>query len=65
MDKVLHIIGAGLAGAEAAWQAAKRGIKVKLFEMKPHKYSPAHKKIRSQNWFAPIHCARTIAGIMP
>jgi len=43
MDKVLHIIGAGLAGSEAAWQAAERGIKVKLFEMKPHKFSPAHK----------------------
>ncbi len=43
MDKILHIIGAGLAGSEAAWQAAERGIKVKLFEMKPHKFSPAHK----------------------
>ena len=43
MNKVLHIIGAGLAGAEAAWQAAERGVKVKLFEMKPHKFSPAHK----------------------
>ncbi len=43
MDKILHIIGAGLAGSEAAWQAAKRGIKVKLFEQKPHKFSPAHK----------------------
>ncbi len=43
MDKVLHIIGAGLAGSEAAWQAAKRGIKVRLFEMKPRKFSPAHK----------------------
>ena len=43
MDKILHIIGAGLAGSEAAWQAAERGIKVKLFEVKPHKFSPAHK----------------------
>lgn len=36
------IIGGGLAGCEAAWQLAKQGIRVKLYEMKPHKYSPAH-----------------------
>jgi methylenetetrahydrofolate--tRNA-(uracil-5-)-methyltransferase len=38
----ITIIGAGLAGCEAAWQAANRGIEVMLFEMKPKKYSPAH-----------------------
>ena len=38
----LKIIGAGLAGCEAAWQAAERGIKVTLCEMKPLKFSPAH-----------------------
>lgn len=38
----ITIIGGGLAGSEAAWQAARRGVKVRLFEMKPHKYSPAH-----------------------
>ncbi len=37
------IVGAGLAGSEAAWQLAKRGIPVRLVEMKPVKYSPAHK----------------------
>jgi methylenetetrahydrofolate--tRNA-(uracil-5-)-methyltransferase len=37
------VIGAGLAGSEAAWQIAKRGIKVRLFEQKPIKRSPAHK----------------------
>ncbi len=42
-DKKLTIIGAGLAGCEAAWQAARRGIAVRLFEMKPRKFSPAHK----------------------
>jgi methylenetetrahydrofolate--tRNA-(uracil-5-)-methyltransferase len=41
-DKLINIIGAGLAGSEAAWQAAKRGIHVRLYEMKPLKYSPAH-----------------------
>ena len=39
----INIIGAGLAGCEAAWQIAKRGIKVNLYDMKPHKFSPAHK----------------------
>lgn len=36
------IIGAGLAGCEAAWVAAERGVKVRLYEMKPQRYSPAH-----------------------
>lgn len=36
------VIGAGLAGCEAAWQIAERGIKVKLIDMKPKKFSPAH-----------------------
>ena len=38
----INIIGAGLAGCEAAWQAAKLGVKVRLYEMKPTKFSPAH-----------------------
>ena len=38
----INIIGGGLAGCEAAYQIAKRGIKVKLYEMKPIKFSPAH-----------------------
>ncbi|MDE7280634.1 MAG: methylenetetrahydrofolate--tRNA-(uracil(54)-C(5))-methyltransferase (FADH(2)-oxidizing) TrmFO, partial [Ruminiclostridium sp.] len=36
------VIGAGLAGCEAAWALAERGFKVKLYEMKPQKYTPAH-----------------------
>ena len=42
MEKNITIIGGGLAGSEAAYQIAKRGIKVKLYEMKPSKFSPAH-----------------------
>ena len=42
MEKHITIIGGGLAGSEAAYQIAKRGIKVKLYEMKPDKFSPAH-----------------------
>ena len=38
----INVYGAGLAGCEAAWQAANRGVKVTLYEMKPHKYTPAH-----------------------
>ncbi|MCL2426685.1 MAG: methylenetetrahydrofolate--tRNA-(uracil(54)-C(5))-methyltransferase (FADH(2)-oxidizing) TrmFO [Oscillospiraceae bacterium] len=42
MSNVVIVIGAGLAGCEAAWQLAERGINVELFEMKPEKRSPAH-----------------------
>lgn len=38
----IRVIGAGLAGCEAAFQAAERGVHVDLYEMKPHKYTPAH-----------------------
>ena len=41
MEPVI-VIGAGLAGSEAAWQLAQRGIPVRLLEMKPKKMSPAH-----------------------
>lgn len=41
-DRVLTIIGGGLAGCEAAWQAARRGQSVLLYDMKPQRYSPAH-----------------------
>lgn len=41
MDQVT-IIGGGLAGCEAAWQVAARGVAVELYEMKPHRFSPAH-----------------------
>lgn len=41
-NKKIKIIGAGLAGCEAAWQAAKLGVDVELYEMRPQKYSPAH-----------------------
>lgn len=43
MKDNINVIGAGLAGCEAAYQIAKRGIKVNLFDMKPKKFSPAHK----------------------
>lgn len=56
MDKIIKIYGAGLAGCEAAWQAAERGVKVKLYEMKPQKYTPAH---HSEN-FAELVCSNSL-----
>ena len=39
----VSVIGAGLAGCEVAWQLARRGFNVRLYEMKPKKFSPAHR----------------------
>ena len=55
MKDHINIIGAGLAGSEAAYQIAKRGIKVKLYEMKPEKFSPAH----TNSNFAEIVCSNS------
>ncbi len=57
----VKVIGAGLAGCEAAWQLAKRNINVELCEMKPHKKSPAHKS----DGFAELVCSNSLraAGI--
>ena len=50
------VLGAGLAGSEAAWQLARRGIKVRLVEMKPEKMSPAH----SSPYFAELVCSNSL-----
>ena len=57
MSKV-KVIGAGLAGSEAAWQLAQRGIAVELIEMKPHKKSPAH----HTDTFAELVCSNSLRG---
>ncbi len=54
----VKVIGAGLAGSEAAWQLAQRGIQVELIEMKPHKMSPAH---HSEN-FGELVCSNSLRG---
>ena len=54
----VKVIGAGLAGCEAAWQLAKRGIPVKLYEMKPQKMSPAHHSTD----FAELVCSNSLRG---
>ena len=50
------VVGAGLAGSEAAWQLAQRGIQVTLLEMKPNKKTPAH----STPFFAELCCSNSL-----
>ena len=56
MSNFVNVIGAGLAGCEAAYQLIKRGIPVKLWEMKPEKKSPAH----SNDKFAELVCSNSL-----
>ena len=57
MKKII-VIGAGLAGTEAAWQAAKSGAVVELYEMRPLRRSPAHKT----DGFAELVCSTSLRG---
>ena len=59
MNDYINVIGAGLAGSEAAYQIAKRGIKVKLYEMKPHKKTPAH----HSNDFGELVCSNSLKSM--
>ncbi|MBQ3107377.1 MAG: FAD-dependent oxidoreductase, partial [Firmicutes bacterium] len=54
----VKVIGAGLAGSEAAWQLANRGIEVELYEMKPKKMTPAHHSTD----FAELVCSNSLRG---
>lgn len=54
--KKVTVLGAGLAGCECAWQLAKRGIEVRLYEMKPNKMTPAH----SSEYFAELVCSNSL-----
>lgn len=55
-NECITVIGAGLAGVEATWQLAKRNIPVKLYEMRPHKKSPAHQT----GLFAELVCSNSL-----
>jgi methylenetetrahydrofolate--tRNA-(uracil-5-)-methyltransferase len=55
-EHYVNVIGAGLAGSEAAWQIAKRGINVKLYEMRPVKQTPAHHTDK----FAELVCSNSL-----
>ncbi|MDX2480244.1 MAG: methylenetetrahydrofolate--tRNA-(uracil(54)-C(5))-methyltransferase (FADH(2)-oxidizing) TrmFO [Desulfuromusa sp.] len=54
----ITVIGAGLAGCEAAWQAAREGCQVKLYEMKPLQFSPAHQS----DGLAELVCSNSLRG---
>ncbi len=56
MKPIINIYGAGLAGCEAAWQAVRAGARVRLYEMKPQKYSPAHHSEK----FAELVCSNSL-----
>ena len=56
MTEIVNVIGAGLAGSEAAWQIAKRGVKVRLYEMRPVKQTPAHHTDK----FAELVCTNSL-----
>ena len=57
----IKIIGAGLAGSEAAWQLAQRGFQVELFEMRPEKETGAH---QTGN-FAELVCSNSLGSNLP
>jgi methylenetetrahydrofolate--tRNA-(uracil-5-)-methyltransferase len=56
MPKTVNVVGAGLAGAEAAWQIARRGVPVNLYEMRPVKSTPAH----HTSQFAELVCTNSL-----
>ncbi len=58
-EKILTVIGGGLAGSEAAWAAARRGIKVRLFEMRPGTMTPAHKT----GFLAELVCSNSLRSL--
>lgn len=58
MQQSITVIGAGLAGSEAAWQLAERGVRVDLFEMRPTKTTPAHQT----DQFAELVCSNSLRG---
>ena len=57
-DRVITVVGAGLAGCEAAWQLAERHIPVHLVEMKPREHSPAH----ALDGMAELVCSNSFRG---
>ena len=58
VKEIINVIGAGLAGVEAAYKAAEKGHQVRLFEMRPEKFTPAHKT----DLFAELVCSNTLGG---
>jgi methylenetetrahydrofolate--tRNA-(uracil-5-)-methyltransferase len=61
MSTTITVVGGGLAGSEAAWQAAERGAHVTLYEMRPHKMTPAHVSDR----LAELVCSNSLGSDLP
>ncbi len=61
MSTVITVVGGGLAGSEAAWQAAQRGVDVILYEMRPHKSTPAH----VSDYLAELVCSNSLGSDLP
>ncbi len=60
-EPAIIVVGGGLAGSEAAWQAAERGVDVTLYEMRPHKTTPAHVSDR----LAELVCSNSLGSDLP
>jgi methylenetetrahydrofolate--tRNA-(uracil-5-)-methyltransferase len=61
MNRELIVVGGGLAGSEAAWQAAEAGIDVRLYEMRPGQTTPAHET----TWLAELVCSNSLGSDLP
>ncbi|MDR1088585.1 MAG: methylenetetrahydrofolate--tRNA-(uracil(54)-C(5))-methyltransferase (FADH(2)-oxidizing) TrmFO [Coriobacteriales bacterium] len=59
-EKAVHIIGGGLAGSEAAWQLAERGVPVRLYEMRPAHNTPAHRT----GYLAELVCSNSLKSLV-
>ncbi len=61
MDSPVKVIGGGLAGSEAAWQLAERGLTVELYEMRPTRTTPAH----VSDWLSELVCSNSLGSNLP
>lgn len=60
-ERTIQVIGGGLAGSEAAWQIAQRGIRVTLYEMRPRTTTPAHRT----DWLSELVCSNSLGSNLP
>ena len=63
LGKEVIVIGAGLAGSEAAWQLASFGVPVKLVEMRPVKSTPAHHSVKKTTFYLKLNNRKTILNL--
>lgn len=60
-EPIVHVVGGGLAGSEAAWQIARCGLPVRLYEMRPARLTPAHRTA----WLAELICSNSLGSDLP